>query len=140
MMMRLLTNLYLIAVGIPLVLILCGAFAKKLVRGSNWQRSDFFFGVELSLAAIASALVYIFDLTKLSLSQVSIATSIPQKIASTALFLTLCFFLLLWILTSHQDWEQRNHNPRGQLIWLGVIANLVGAGLLVMFVLLVKGV
>jgi hypothetical protein len=59
---------------------------------------------------------------------------------ATASFLALCFFLLLWILSIHQDWEKRSQNPRGQLVWLGIITNLVGAGLLVVFVLLVKGV
>lgn len=134
-----LTNPYLIALGIPLILIFSGALAKKLVRGSSWQRSDFFLGVELSLAAMASALVYVFDLAKLTRLQVQ-PSSIPQKIAATASFLALCFFLLLWILSTHQDWEKRSQNPNGQIIWLGVIANLVGAGLLAAFVLFVKGV
>ncbi len=134
-----LTNPYLIALGIPVVLIASGAFAKKLVRGSSWQRSDFFLGVELALAAMASALVYVFDLAKLSTAAGS-AAAVPQKIAATATFLALCFFLLLWVITTHQDWEKRSQNPRGQLIWLGLLANLVGASLLAAFVLLVKGV
>ncbi len=133
-------NPYLIALGIPLLLILCGAFAKKLVRGPGWQRSDFFLGVELSLAAMASALVYVFDLSKLTTNQIDSMASLSQKIATTAFFIALCFFLLLWILSTHQDWEKRIQNPRGQLIWLAVIANLVGSGLLAAFVLLVKGV
>lgn len=135
-----LTNPYLIALGIPLILLFCGALAKKLVRGSQWQRSDFFLGVELSLAAMASALVYFFDLAKLTQSQAATAASIPQKIAATASFLALCFFLLLWVLSTHQDWEKRSQNPNGQLVWLGLIANLIGAGLLAAFVLFVKGV
>jgi hypothetical protein len=134
------TNPYLIALGIPILLIFCGALAKKLVRGSSWLRSDFFLGVELSLAAMAAALVYVFDLAKITSSQTSITASLPQKIAATASFLALCFFLLLWVLSTHQDWEKRSQNPRGQFIWLGIIANLIGAGLLAAFVLLVKGV
>lgn len=121
-----------------MVLIASGAFAKKLVRGSNWQRSDFFLGVEPALAAMASALVYVFDLAKLSTSPQP-AIAVPQKIAATATFLALCFFLLLWVLTTHQDWEKRSQNPRGQVIWLGLLANFVGAALLAAFVLLVKG-
>jgi len=135
-----LTNPYLIAIGIPLLLIVCGAFAKKLVRGSKWQNTDFFLGVELSLAAMASALVYVFDLTKLTSVQSSTISSLMQKMVATASFLALCFFLLLLILSIHQDWEKRSQNPRGQFVWLGIIANLVGAGLLAAFVLLVKGV
>ncbi len=135
-----LTNPYLIALGIPVVLIVSGALAKKLVRGSTWQRADFFLGVELALAAMASALVHVFDLAKLTGSQASTVASIPQKVAATASFLAICFFLLLWILSTHQDWERRTQNPQGQLIWLGLLVNLVGAALLAAFVLFVKGV
>lgn len=133
-------NPYVIAIGIPLLLILCGAFAKKLVRGSTWQRSDFFLGVELSLAAMASAMVYIADLAGVMRDGNATPATLNQRLAATAAFLAVCFFLLLWILSTHQDWEQRSENPRGQFWWLVVITNLVGAGLLAAFVLLVKGV
>jgi hypothetical protein len=119
---------------------LSGAFAKKLVRGSTWQRSDFYLGVELSLASMASALVYVFDLAKVTNAATPGAPPVDNKIAATVSFLALCFFLLLWVLSTHQDWERRSQNPKGQFIWLGVITNLVGAGLLAAFVLLVKGV
>ena len=128
------------ALGIPLILILCGALAKKLVRGSAWRRTDFFLGVELSLSAMASALVYVFDLAKMTIQQTGVQSSLDQKIAATATFLALCFFLLLWVLSTHQDWERRSENSRGQIVWLGVIANLIGSGLLATFVLFVKGV
>jgi hypothetical protein len=134
-----LTNPYLVALGIPLVLIFSGALAKKLVRGSAWRASDFFLGVELALAAMASGLVYIFDLSKVAQST-PVGNSVNNKIAATASFMALCFFLLLWVLSTHQDWEKRPQNPRGQIVWLGIIANLVGAGLIAAFVLYVKGV
>ncbi len=135
-----LTNPYLIALGIPIILLFSGAFAKKLVRGTSWQRSDFYLGVELALAAMASALVFVFDLVQLDKNNNLPNEFVAQKMAGNASFLALCFFLLLWTLTTHQDWEKRSQNPKGQLIWLGIIANLVGAGLLATFVLLVKGV
>ena len=134
-----LINRYLIALGIPLVLILSGALARKLVRGSTWQRSDFFLGVELALAAMASALVYVFDLAALSAAQSTQSPDLPEKLAATGSFLALSFFLLLWILTTHQDWEQRTANRGGQIFWLGFFANLIGAVLLAIFVLFVKG-
>lgn len=132
------TNPYLIALGIPVILLFSGAFAKKLVRGTNWQRSDFFLGVEFTLAAMSSALVNVFDLAKNG-TPLGTASGSNRIVASTA-FLALCFFLLLWVLSVHQDWEQRSHNRGGQLFWLGVVANLVGAGLLAVFILLIKGV
>ena len=89
---------------------------------------------------MASALVYIFDLAKLAMTQTGSPSTLSQKIAATASFLALCFFFLLWVLSMHQDWEGRSQNPRSQFVWLAIIANLVGAGLLATFVLLVKGV
>jgi hypothetical protein len=137
---KVLNNPYLIALGIPLILIFSGALAKKLVRGSEWQRTDFFLGVELSLAAMASALVYIFDLAKVPAGGTQPAAMVSERIGATASFLVLCFFILLWVLSVHQDWERRVQNPTGQFLWLTLIANFVAAGLIAAFVLLVKGV
>lgn len=132
-----LTNPYVIAVLIPLILILCSAVAKKLVRGTSWQRSDFFMGVELSLASMASGLVNFLDLTKPALTG---ATQLsPQKTTETAVYVAICFFLLLWVLSTHQDWERRPQSPTGQVIWLGIFANLVGGGLMMAFIIYVKG-
>ncbi|SFI70969.1 hypothetical protein [Nitrosomonas sp. Nm34] len=133
-----LENPYFIAIGIPVALLLSGAMAKKLVRGSTWKRQDFFLGVEFTLAAMSAALVFIFDLV--AANQTGSNPVSPREYAETGSFLATTFFLLLWIMSTHQDWEPRNDDPRAQIIWLGVIANLVGAGLLVAFVLLVKGV
>lgn len=138
--MVLFTNPYLIALGIPIVLLASGAFAKKLVRGSSWERFDFFLGVEFTLAAMSSALIYVFDLVKLGSNNPTLPGTLMNKFAATAAFIALAFFLLLWILSTHQDWQRRNNNPRGQIFWLGVIANAIGAGLLATFVLLVKGI
>lgn len=134
-----LNNQYLVAVGIPFLLILCGAFAKKLVRGTNWKKNDFFLGVELSLASLGSAMVYFYDLQKLPVANPPLSTNVGEKIGATATFLAISFFLLLFVLTTHQDWESRNSNPRGQILMLGVLSNGVGIGLFALFVLFVKG-
>ncbi|CAN2039387.1 conserved membrane hypothetical protein [Candidatus Magnetomoraceae bacterium gMMP-15] len=132
-----LTNPYIVAIGIPLVLLFSGAVAKKLVRGSNWQRHDFFLGIEFTLAAMSAALVFLFDLVKI----ISTGSSdITEKLAATGAFLALNFFLLLWVMSVHQDWEKQNDKPRAQIVWLGLLTNLVGSGLIIIFVLLVKGV
>lgn len=134
-----LTNSYLIALGIPLILVACGAIAKKLVRGTAWQASDFYLGVELALSSLGSALVHFFDLQKKSIAGGTPAIG-PNEIASTASYLAIAFFLLLWILSTHQDWEKRPQNPTGQKIWLLGITNTVGILLFAAFVMLVKGV
>ena len=119
-----LTNPYLIALGIPLILIVSGAFAKKLVRSSTWQLSDFYLGVELSLASTASALVYIFDLAKVANASKTGVPPVDNKFTATAAFLALSFFLLLWILSTHQDWERRPQNSKGQFFLVGHYSEL----------------
>jgi len=121
---------------------LCSALAKKLVRGTAWKQTDFFLGVELSLAALGSAMVYFYDLQKLQSGPPAAKAGIEvaDKIGTTATFLVVCFFLLLWVLSNHQDWEPRTANPKGQLLMLGGVSNLVGVALFAGFVLLVKGV
>lgn len=135
-----LTNSYLIALVIPLILLVCGAFAKKLVRGGGWRDSDFFLGVELTLAALGSDMVYFYDLQKIH--TISSLSGFPNvdKITITTSFLAITFFLLFLVLSTHQDWEGRNTDRRGQIIWLGVFCNGIGIVLFIAFVLLVKGV
>ena len=125
---------YIIAVSIPLILICSGALAKKLVRGSRWIPSDFFLGVELSLAAMGSSLIFIFDLASTSNANV-----IQNKAVVSGLFTIACFFLLFLVMAVHQDWEKRPQKLHGQIIWLGGLCNFIGIALLAGFVLFVKG-
>ena len=104
------------------------------------ERFDFFLGVEFTLAAMSSALIYIFDLVKIGNNSQTGSSLVMNKFAATATFIAITFFLLMWILSTHQDWQRRNNNPKGQILWLGIIANLVGAGLLAAFVLWIKGI
>lgn len=130
---------FLVAILIPLALLFCGAIAKKLVRGTSWERKDFFLGVELTLAALSSGLLYFFELVKITENGIS-GTPDPQKVVSTAVFVALCFGLLLWVLSTHQDWERQPTTTKGQFSRLVIFSNGVGAGLICAFALLVKGV
>jgi len=134
------TNQYLIALGIPTILLISGEMAKKLVRGTGWQRFDFFLGVEFTLASMSSALIHFFDLVKGDSNPASGTGIVMPQVAATSTFVAIAFFLLLFVLATHQDWEKRNNNPTGQILWLGLMSNFVGAGLLATFVLLVKGI
>lgn len=134
-----LTNPYLIALGIPILLILCGAMAKKIARGGGWKQADFFLGVELTLSALGSAMVYFFELQQPDKLSVT-APILSNKITATASFLVINFFLLFWILSTHQDWENRSQSPIGQIVWLGIISNALGIGLFAAFIIIVKGV
>jgi hypothetical protein len=125
---------YLSALGVPVVLLLCGALSKKLVRGSSWIRNDFFLGVELSLTALGSGLGYIAEITRSSR-----ITNFQEKGAVASVYCVTCFFLLFIVMSMHQDWEKRPQNINGQVIWLGLICNFIGISLVSSFVLLVKG-
>lgn len=85
-------------------------------------------------------MVYFYDLQKLAPSAAGAASSVVDKISTTTSFLAISFFLLLWVLSTHQDWEGRTTNRTGQIVWLGFISNGVGIALFAGFVLLVKGV
>jgi|HubBroStandDraft_1064217.scaffolds.fasta_scaffold00007_53 hypothetical protein len=134
----LLSNPYVIALGVPIVLILSSAFAKKLVRGSAWTRTDFFLGVELAMAAIASALTNFLDVSRAAAS--GNAQLDANGLAKNGAFLAICFFLLLVILATHQEWEKKIQAPTAQFLWLGAFCNAIGATLVISFILLVKGV
>lgn len=126
---------YVAPLAVPIAFLLIGAFAKKLVRGSGWLATDFYLGVELTLAALASSLVFLVELSSQSAPDL-----IQEKALVSALHIITNFFLLFYVMTIHQDWEQRPHNLRGQYFWMGGISNLIGACLLAGFVIIVKGV
>lgn len=134
---EMLAHPYFIAVGIPLVLILIGATAKKLVRGTGWQRQDFFLGMELALAAVSSALMHMYE-TALVMKR-SLAAS-QQDVTVAVSFIAFSLLFLMVIMTMHQDQQRRRRSRRSQWLWLGIVANLIGVGLLASFMILVKGV
>jgi len=130
---------YVIALAVPLILLFCGAFAKKLVRGTAWERKDFFLGVELTLAAMSSGMLYFFELVQPAHAAAPTPPS-ADKVIATAVFVVVCFFLLLLVLSTHQDWEKLPANTKGQFGRLAIMSNSIGIVLICSFALLVKGV
>ena len=138
-MPALLTDKYVVAVGIPLILLFSGAAARKLVRGTPWQTEDFFLGVQFTLAAMSSALIHIVDvLRKQAGNPVPASVAAPDRLIGGMTFLAVTFMLLLVVMSTHQDWNGRIESPRLRAFWLGAVANLIGAGLIAAFVLFVK--
>lgn len=139
-----LTDRFIIALVVPLLLFLAGGFGKKLVRGGkDWHRKDWYLGVDAALAAISAALIYIFDITRLiGLAKPSdpLLPSYNHRLLATGVFLALSFFLFLYVLGVHQNWESNDANAKGQRFWLIGVSNLIGLGLMFLFVLAVKGV
>ena len=87
--------------------------------------------MELTLSSLGAAMIHFYDLAKQQNS---------PDISSTATYLAIAFFLLLWVLCTHQDWELRPRNKMGQYFWLGGVSNFVGVMLFATFIVLVKGI
>ena len=85
-------------------------------------------------------MIHFFDVQKMQAVQQAQVQQLTNNIASTASFLVIAFFLLLFVLSTHQDWEPKTHDERGQLIWLGGVCNLIGILMFGAFVMLVKGI
>jgi hypothetical protein len=142
------TNQYFIAVGIPFLLILLGAIARKLIRSTPWIREDFFLGVDLCIAGISSGLIYIFELITQKTAANGCPTAACRTLASTADerllsdagFLVFALFFFMLILSLHQDQIRDTGSRRRQWIALGVVSNLAGVIVLGAFILMVKGV
>jgi hypothetical protein len=127
------------ALGVPGLFLLAGALARKVVRGSGgWEASDFFFGIEATLAAMSAGFVNIFDLVR-----GPVATKQPLdglKLAATSGFLVVTFILLMVLLSIHQDWDKNQTNPKQRKIWLGLVSNGIGLLLMGGFILMIKGI
>ncbi|NEP55899.1 MAG: hypothetical protein F6K31_02600 [Symploca sp. SIO2G7] len=106
---------------VPIVIIFVGSAGKKLARGRGWERQDFFFGIELSLAAMSGALTILLDNT--------IQPSIVQK---SGFFITICFGLFIYVLALYQEHGQAT--ARQQYIWLTFFSNMIGVVLMMIFV------
>ena len=118
------------ALVIPIALIFLGAVAKKLVRAKPWARRDFYFGVELSIAALSSGLIRIFELAQ------NLTSNSQVPLISTTLFILATLFLFFVVLVLHQMLKSRRNKRRAQIIWLCIISNLIGGGLIATFVIL----
>lgn len=123
---------YACALAAPLILLACGASAKKLARGSPWIAEDFFFGVELTLASLGACIVNL-------LFVIRSARGFDGRITANVLFFAIGFFLLLWMLAVHRDWLSRPQNRKGQLFWLLGVCNAVAVGLMMAFVVFMEG-
>jgi hypothetical protein len=61
MIYRICSHPIFIVIVFPSLFLLAGAPAKKISRGQGWKRHDFFLGIEFTLSAMSTGLVYIFD-------------------------------------------------------------------------------
>jgi hypothetical protein len=125
--------------GVPVIFLLAGALAKRLVRRTGgWAQEDFFLGIEATLAAMASGLVNIFDIVREATEHTAQIDSL--KLGATGGFLAVNFIVLLYLLSVHQDWLVPAANTRRRLFWLGFVSNGIGLALLGGFIVGIKGI
>ncbi len=100
------------------------------------NRYIFFLGFDASLSALYAGMIYLYDVAR------DPNLRNETKIELTAGYLIVAFILFFVIIMCHQIWEKDEKKDKviPQTLVLGVFANLIGFGMLVAFVLLVKGV
>jgi hypothetical protein len=130
----LLTNPYFIAIISPTALLFLGSLGKGIIKGVSWQIC--YLGFDASLSAVYAGIVYLYDVAR------NPVLRSENKLELLAGFLIVSFVLFFGIVMLHQIWEKDDKKDRklAQVLVLGVLANFFGFGLLVAFVLLVKGV
>lgn len=122
-----------LAMVVPIIFMLCGAVGRKLAGKSGWHRKYFYLGVELALAAFSANVLYLAELARANPAD-------GRRALTAAISVVVIFFIYLFLLSLHQDWEAQDHNARGQYVRLVVFSNIVGTGLFALFVFVVKGV
>ena|SRR5438477_7467724 len=129
---------YVVGIGVPLALAMIGVLAKKVARrGRGWRRTDFYLGIELTLAGLANGLVSSCELLKVTTGTLPLHAA-RYAVASAAVTF-FGFFILLYLLSIHQDWESNDTEPKRKLIWLGVVSNMLGLGTLIGSTVLIPG-
>jgi hypothetical protein len=141
------------AFGVPIILMLCGATGKKLVRKTPWDRRDFLLGPQLALAALSSDLIFATEMLRKDQTPINPAQTPAQIIAdatahasSHAQELSAVFFGVIALATYfillgiHQDWEHQDGDSKGQIHRLVIFSNALGIFLFAAVVFMVKGV
>ena len=114
-----------------------GAVGKAVIR-REFSRKVWFLGFEAALTALYAGMVYLYDVAD---NKALRDNGLTLKIVAG--FLVWSFLIFLIVMLFHMFWEHdenKNNKPVQQFFILGIVANLLGFGLLMAFVLLVMGV
>lgn len=131
----LLTNPYFIAIISPTALLILGTLGKGIIRG-GFSQQIWYLGFDAALSAVYAGVVYLYDVAR------DPTLRNEGKLELLAGFLIVSFMVFFGVVICHQIWEKEDKKDRKltQFLVLGVFANFLGFGLLLAFVLLVKGV
>jgi uncharacterized membrane protein len=139
--MSYLTNRFVIALLVPALLFFAGGLGKKLIRGGkNWDRRDWYLGVDAALAAMSAALINILEVFRQKRLVPSSGDLFERQQVASTVFIALSFFVFLCLLALHQNLESQDTNAKAQKWGLLLLSNGIGLGLMFGFILGVKGV
>lgn len=119
---------------VPIVFILVGAVGKKIVRATPFQRSDFFMGVELTLASMSAQLLYLIETSQQAINNSSVLSAESFLMTGGLLVITLLVLMILFAV--HQS--NINSSALKQYLALTLFSNSMGIVLMLTFVVFVK--
>jgi len=132
-----------LSLAIPAAFLLITGIVKSLVRTElTW--GNFYLGLDAALAALANGIVNVVDIVRNvecgdQVATAAAATARQSRTYFTAAFICIAFFVLLIVMMIHQRQEsaktpvERMKNRWKRGIWLGLVANLIGSGMLLLF-------
>jgi len=136
---ELLANRFFAALGIPLIFVLLGARARHLIRGAT-SRRDWYLGIQLTLGTLLAELVFVSDLARQLSGGPEFVENPNRRLLGAVTWIVITLAALIEVLIRHREWDERDDDVsrRGQIVALGVEANLIGLLVQVGFILLIK--
>jgi hypothetical protein len=130
---------YLLAGGLSLLMCIGIILPRRIIKGAGLEWADFFIGVELCWASFGSGLVNLFNAVRLDMSLQTLPIGAFNRFLYAVLYLGIAFFMLLFTVSLHQNWESRTGEVKQRLILAG-LSNLIGLGLFVGLIFVFEGI
>lgn len=129
----------LFSLATPVIFLGFAGVSRSLVK-VEWAPSNFYLGIDLALAALANGIINVADIgSTLAQQGLENTRALSMKMAFNAYVLVLATGLLLAVMFIHQRLERLPDDFDGRRwrrgVWLGIVANGLGAGPLFLFIL-----
>jgi hypothetical protein len=132
---------YIVALAVPMVFYLVGAFSKKIIRDGSSDSSffvlrDWYLAPDALLVSIGSMLVEVSTLLGKFNSETHRGT-----IRGVVVLLSTSVCAYLIVLALHRHYESADtHSRKVRLFWLVGVANVIALAVMMMWLVAVKGV
>ncbi|MCS0647180.1 hypothetical protein [Curtobacterium flaccumfaciens] len=137
--MKLVVDVWVVAIGLPIVLMAGIVIPRKIVRGQGgWRRADFYLGLELCWTTLGACLLEYYSLAK-DLTGSTVGLGFAQRIQANTTLAIVTLLVMMLVLALHQSWESSVQRIK-QIVALGVVGNALGVSLFAAFVLFVQEV